>query len=155
MHDTVEDTSTSLYSISNFYGDKVAELVDGLSKVDQLVYKSFEEKTAENFRKMLLATAADARVILIKLADRLHNMQTLSALSEKKKRRISKETLEIFAPIAHRLGFNEVYRKLEDLCFANLYPRRYKVLNEAISKARGNRREIISELQKKNNQSYS
>ena len=98
---------------------------------------------------MLVATAADARVILIKLADRLHNMQTLSALSKEKKRRISKETLEIFAPIAHRLGFNEVYRKLEDLCFANLYPKRYKVLKEAISKARGNRREIISELQKK------
>ena len=110
LHDTVEDTATSLHNISNLYGDKVAELVDGLSKVDQLVYKSFEEKTAENFRKMLLATAADARVILIKLADRLHNMQTLSALSKKKKRRISKETLEIFAPIAHRLGFNEVYR---------------------------------------------
>ena len=149
LHDTVEDTATSLNSISNLYGDKVAELVDGLSKVDQLVYRSFEEKTAENFRKMLLATAADARVILIKLADRLHNMQTLSALSKKKKRRISKETLEIFAPIAHRLGFNELYRKLEDLCFKNLYPKRYKVLNEAISKAKGNRREIISELQKK------
>ncbi len=149
LHDTVEDTATSLQSISNFYGDKIAELVDGLSKVDRLVYKSYEEKTAENFRKMLLATAADARVILIKLADRLHNMQTLSALSEKKKRRISKETLEIFAPIAHRLGFNEVYRKLEDLCFANLYPKRYGVLNKAISKARGNRKEIITELQKK------
>ena len=94
LHDTVEDTATSLNSISNLYGDKVAELVDGLSKVDQLVYRSFEEKTAENFRKMLLATAADARVILIKLADRLHNMQTLSALSKKKKRRISKETLK-------------------------------------------------------------
>ena len=83
LHDTVEDTATSLHNISNLYGDKVAELVDGLSKVDQLVYRSFEEKTAENFRKMLLATAADARVILIKLADRLHNMQTLSALSKK------------------------------------------------------------------------
>ena len=98
MHDTVEDTATSLNSISNLYGDKVAELVDGLSKVDQLVYRSFEEKTAENFRKMLLATAADARVILIKLADRLHNMQTLSALSKKKRegfpKKLSKYSLQ-------------------------------------------------------------
>ena len=109
LHDTVEDTATSLNSISNLYGDKVAELVDGLSKVDQLVYRSFEEKTAENFRKMLLATAADARVILIKLADRLHNMQTLSALSKKKRegfpKKLSKYSLQSLT-----VGFNEVYR---------------------------------------------
>ena len=121
LHDTVEDTNTSLKQISSQFGGIVTELVDGLSKIDQLVFKDYEEAAAANFRKMLLATAADVRVILIKLADRLHNMRTLEALSKTQKKRIAKETLEVFAPIAYRLGFNELFRQLEDLCFCNLF----------------------------------
>ncbi len=151
LHDTVEDTSTSLLKISTNFGGTVTELVDGLSKIDKLVFRSYEEETAENFRKMLLATAADVRVILIKLADRLHNMTTLGALSLEKKKRISKETLEIFAPIAYRLGFNELFRKLEELCFKNLFPVRYKVLHNAMQAAKGNRKELITELKTKIN----
>ena len=149
LHDTVEDTRTSLKIISKTFGNKVTELVDGLSKIDKLVFESYEEKTAENFRKMLLATAADVRVILIKLADRLHNMQTLEALSKQKKIRIARETLDIFVPIAHRLGFNEVYLQLEDLCFSHLHPTRYKVLKKAVQQAHGNRKKVIVDLQKK------
>ncbi|OUV04140.1 MAG: hypothetical protein CBC42_00085 [Betaproteobacteria bacterium TMED82] len=155
LHDTVEDTKTSLKKLSNNFGGTVTELVDGLSKIDELVYMSYEEKAAENFRKMLLATAADVRVILIKLADRLHNMQTLSPLPNEKKKRISKETLEIFAPIAHRLGFNELFRKLEDLCFENLFPKRYHVLNKAMLAATGNRSGLVAELQLKINKYLS
>ena len=149
LHDTVEDTNTSLKQISNQFGGVVTELVDGLSKIDRLVFNNYEEAAAANFRKMLLATAADVRVILIKLADRLHNMRTLDALSKNQKKRIAKETLEVFAPIAYRLGFNELFRQLEDLCFSNLFPYRYMTLNKAMQTARGNRKEIIHELEKK------
>lgn len=149
LHDTVEDTNTSLKQISSQFGGVVTELVDGLSKIDQLVFNNYEEAAAANFRKMLLATAADVRVILIKLADRLHNMRTLNALSRSQKKRIAKETLEVFAPIAYRLGFNELFRQLEDLCFSNLFPYRYQTLHKAMQTARGNRKEIIHELEKK------
>ena len=149
LHDTVEDTNTSLKQISSQFGGVVTELVDGLSKIDQLVFNNYEEAAAANFRKMLLATAADVRVILIKLADRLHNMRTLNALSKSQKKRIAKETLEVFAPIAYRLGFNELFRQLEDLCFSNLFPYRYQTLHKAMQTARGNRKEIIHELEKK------
>ncbi len=149
LHDTVEDTNTSLKQISSQFGGVVTELVDGLSKIDQLVFNNYEEAAAANFRKMLLATAADVRVILIKLADRLHNMRTLNALSKSQKKRIAKETLEVFAPIAYRLGFNELFRQLEDLCFSNLFPYRYETLHKAMQTARGNRKEIIHELEKK------
>jgi RelA/SpoT family (p)ppGpp synthetase len=149
LHDTVEDTNTSLKQISNKFGGVVTELVDGLSKIDRLVFKDYEEAAAANFRKMLLATAADVRVILIKLADRLHNMRTLDALSKNQKKRIAKETIEVFAPIAYRLGFNELFRQLEDLCFSNLFPYRYETLHRAIQTARGNRKEIVHELEKR------
>lgn len=149
LHDTVEDTNTSLKQISDLFGGVVTELVDGLSKIDQLVFKNHEEAAAANFRKMLLATAADVRVILIKLADRLHNMRTLGALSKTQKKRIAKETLEVFAPIAYRLGFNELFRQFEDLCFSNLFPYRYATLHRAMLAARGNRKEIVRDLEKR------
>src|SRR5437868_1789756 len=143
LHDVTEDTSVTKDEISDTFGKPVAELVDGVSKLDKIEFQSAEHVQAENFRKMLLAMARDVRVILIKLADRLHNMRTLGAVPPAKRRRIARETMEIYAPIANRLGLNALYHELQELAFAHLYPVRYRVLAKATKAARGNRREMI------------
>lgn len=147
LHDVIEDTSVSKEEIAATFGEKVAELVDGVSKLAQLKFESRAEAQAENLRKMMLAMARDIRVILIKLADRLHNMRTLESVSRDKQRRIALETLEIYAPIANRLGMNNFRVEFEDLGFSYLYPVRYRVLKEAVRKARGNRKEIINSIE--------
>jgi GTP pyrophosphokinase len=146
LHDVVEDTHISKAEISERFGESVAELVDGVSKLDKIEFQTQEEAQAENFRKMLLAMARDVRVILIKLADRLHNMQTLEAMHPIKQRSIARETLEIYAPIAHRLGLNNIYQELQELGFRYFYPTRYKVLVKATKAARGNRREVVGKI---------
>jgi RelA/SpoT family (p)ppGpp synthetase len=143
LHDVTEDTSVTKDEISDTFGRPVAELVDGVSKLDKIEFQSAEDAQAENFRKMLLAMARDVRVMLIKLADRLHNMRTLGAVPPAKRRRIARETMEIYAPIANRLGLNTLYHELQELAFSHLYPTRYKVLAKATKAARGNRREMI------------
>jgi GTP diphosphokinase / guanosine-3',5'-bis(diphosphate) 3'-diphosphatase len=144
LHDVTEDTSVTKDEISDTFGRPVAELVDGVSKLDKIEFQSAEDAQAENFRKMLLAMARDVRVMLIKLADRLHNMRTLGAVPPAKRRRVARETMEIYAPIANRLGLNTLYHELQELAFSHLYPTRYKVLAKATKAARGNRREMIS-----------
>ena len=144
LHDVTEDTSVTKDEISDTFGKPVAELVDGVSKLDKMEFQSAEHVQAENFRKMLLAMARDVRVILIKLADRLHNMRTLGAVPPAKRRRIARETMEIYAPIANRLGLNALFHELQELAFAHLYPMRYRVLAKATKAARGNRREMIT-----------
>ncbi|MCX8016668.1 MAG: bifunctional (p)ppGpp synthetase/guanosine-3',5'-bis(diphosphate) 3'-pyrophosphohydrolase [Rhodocyclaceae bacterium] len=146
LHDVMEDTAITKAQIAQDFGKVTAELVDGVSKLDRIEHQSFEEAQAENFRKMLLAMAQDVRVILIKLADRLHNMRTLDAVRPEKRRRIAKETLEIYAPIANRLGLNTLYRELQELAFRNLHPLRYRVLAKAVKAARGNRREVVGKI---------
>ncbi|MDV6341867.1 bifunctional (p)ppGpp synthetase/guanosine-3',5'-bis(diphosphate) 3'-pyrophosphohydrolase [Nitrosomonas sp. Is35] len=146
LHDVVEDTNISKAEISERFGEPVAELVDGVSKLTKIEFQTQEEAQAENFRKMLLAMARDVRVILIKLADRLHNMQTLDVMLPAKQRRIARETLEIYAPIAHRLGLNNIYQELQELGFRHSYPLRYRVLQKATKAARGNRREVVSKI---------
>ncbi|HWV90078.1 MAG TPA: bifunctional (p)ppGpp synthetase/guanosine-3',5'-bis(diphosphate) 3'-pyrophosphohydrolase [Burkholderiales bacterium] len=143
LHDVTEDTSVTKDEISDTFGKPVAELVDGVSKLDRIEFQSAEDAQAENFRKMLLAMARDVRVMLIKLADRLHNMRTLGAVSPAKRRRVARETMEIYAPIANRLGLNTLYHELQELAFSHLYPTRYRVLAKATKAARGNRREMI------------
>ena len=147
LHDVLEDTYLDKATITEKFGEEVAELVDGVSKLDQIKFENRVEAQAENLRKMMLAMARDIRVILIKLADRLHNMRTLYALPTEKQRRIAKETLEIYVPIANRLGMNTFRLEFEDLGFSHLYPVRYRVLKEAVRKARGNRKEIIQGLE--------
>lgn len=147
LHDVVEDTHISNEEVAKIFGKAVAELVDGLSKLDKIEFQTKEDAQAENFRKMLLAMARDVRVILIKLADRLHNMRTLTSMSREKCERIARETMEIYAPIANRLGLNVIYQELEDLGFKYLYPKRYEVLSKAIKVARGNRREVVGKIQ--------
>src|SRR5262245_57262397 len=144
LHDVTEDTSVTKDEISDTFGKPVAELVDGVSKLDKIEFQSAEDAQAENFRKMLLAMARDVRVMLIKLADRLHNMRTLGAVPPAKRRRVARETIEIYAPIANRLGLNTLYHELQELAFSHLYPTRFKVLAKATKAARGNRREMIS-----------
>ncbi|HQR52299.1 MAG TPA: bifunctional (p)ppGpp synthetase/guanosine-3',5'-bis(diphosphate) 3'-pyrophosphohydrolase [Burkholderiales bacterium] len=146
LHDVMEDTSVTKGEISRKFGKNVAELVDGVSKLDRIEFATHEEHQAESFRKMLLAMARDVRVILIKLADRLHNMRTLSGLAPEKRRRIARETLDIYAPIANRLGLNSIYHELEDLSFKHLYPARYRVLSKAVKASRGNRREVVQKI---------
>ncbi|MBI3901516.1 MAG: bifunctional (p)ppGpp synthetase/guanosine-3',5'-bis(diphosphate) 3'-pyrophosphohydrolase [Nitrosomonadales bacterium] len=146
LHDVVEDTDITNEDISKKFGKPVADLVDGLSKLDKIEFETTEDAQAENFRKMLLAMARDVRVILIKLADRLHNMRTLGAMSREKIERIARETMEIYAPIANRLGLNAIYQELEDLGFKHLYPNRYSVLAKALKVARGNRREVVGKI---------
>jgi len=146
LHDVMEDTSVTKTEISRNFGKPVADLVDGVSKLDKIEFESHAEAQAENFRKMLLAMARDVRVILIKLADRLHNMRTLDAVESDKRRRIARETLEIYAPIANRLGLNSIYQELEDLALQHLYPDRFRVLAKAVKAARGNRREVVSKV---------
>jgi GTP diphosphokinase / guanosine-3',5'-bis(diphosphate) 3'-diphosphatase len=146
LHDVMEDTSVTKTEISRNFGKSVADLVDGVSKLDRIEFESHAEAQAENYRKMLLAMARDVRVILIKLADRLHNMRTLDAVGGDKQRRVARETLEIYAPIANRLGLNSIYHELEDLSYKHLYPDRYRVLAKAVKSARGNRREVVSKV---------
>src|SRR5512139_1272371 len=146
LHDVVEDTHTTKSEIARHYGKAVAELVDGVSKIDRIEFATLQHAQAENFRKMLLAMARDVRVILIKLADRLHNMRTLDAVHAEKQERIARETLEIYAPIANRLGLNTIYYELEDLGFRYLYPTRFRVLDKALKRARGNRRDAVGKL---------
>ncbi len=146
LHDVMEDTHISKAEIADRFGKTAAELVDGLSKLDKIEFRSHEEAQAENFRKMLLAMASDLRVILVKLADRLHNMRTLDFVRPAKRRRIANETLEIYAPIANRLGLNNLYRELQELSFEHKFPLRYRVLSRAIKAARGNRREVVGKV---------
>ena len=146
LHDVIEDQGIAKQELLEKFGDEVAELVDGLSKLDRLEFATKAQQQAESFRKMLLAMARDIRVILIKLADRLHNMRTLDAVAVTKRRRVAQETLDIYAPIAYRLGLNALYRELQDLCFQAIYPNRYHVLEKAVLAARGNRREVLSKI---------
>ena len=143
LHDVIEDTPTAKAEIADAFGVEVAQLVDGVSKLTQINFRSKAEAQAENFRKMVLAMSQDIRVILIKLADRLHNMRTIWVMPRSKRARIARETLEIYAPIAQRLGINSVRIELEDLGFAALYPMRYRVLKERVRRQRGTRRELL------------
>ncbi len=147
LHDVIEDTGISKKAIAKQFGDTVAELVDGVSKLTQIEFESHAEKQAENFQKMALAMANDLRVILVKLADRLHNMRTLGAMPPHKKRRIAKETLEIYAPIAHRLGMNDIRLEFEDRGFYAMHPLRASRLQAALKTARGNRKELVEQIQ--------
>ena len=147
MHDAIEDCGVTKPELIERFGAPVAELVDGLTKLEKLEFNTREENQAESFRKMLLAMARDVRVILIKLADRTHNMRTLSDAPREKWARISRETLDIYAPIAHRLGLNTTYRELQELSFQHLHPWRYATLTKALQKSRGRRRDIIKRVQ--------
>jgi guanosine-3',5'-bis(diphosphate) 3'-pyrophosphohydrolase len=147
LHDVMEDTSVTKAEISDTFGKPVADLVDGVSKLDKIEFQSAEDAQAENFRKMLLAMARDVRVILIKLADRLHNMRTLAAVAPAKRRRVARETMEIYAPIANRLGLNALFHELQELAFAHTHPMRYRVLSKATRAARGNRREVVGKIE--------
>ncbi|WP_319804048.1 RelA/SpoT family protein [Candidatus Nitrosacidococcus sp. I8] len=147
LHDVLEDTEASKQDLARCFGEEVAELVDGVSKLAQINTISREYAQADNIRKMLLAVTRDIRVILLKLADRLHNMRTLESLSRERRHRIAKETLEIYAPIANRLGIHNIRRELQDLGFRALYPLRYRVLEAAVKRNRGKNREIISTIQ--------
>ena len=148
LHDVVEDTPSTSDDIEQKFGSQVAKLVDGLSKLDKIHFENDTEAQAENFRKMLLAMSQDVRVILIKLADRLHNMQTLEPLKPSKRKQIAQETSDIYAPIANRLGLNSLYQELEDLSFQYIHPLRYKTILKAIIASRGNRKEIIEKTLK-------
>ncbi|MFZ9553082.1 MAG: RelA/SpoT family protein [Limnohabitans sp.] len=148
LHDAMEDCGITKHDLVDGFGLQVAELVDGLTKLDKLQFNTREEGQAESFRKMLLAMARDVRVILIKLADRSHNMRTLGDMPRAKWHRISSETLEIYAPIANRLGLNQCYRELQDLSFRYLMPWRHQVLNKAVMRARSRRRDLLQRVQK-------
>lgn len=148
LHDALEDCGVTKVELIERFGSPVAELVDGLTKLDKLHFNTREENQAESFRKMLLAMARDVRVILIKLADRSHNMRTLSDVPRSKWGRIASETLDIYAPIAHRLGLNQTYRELQDLSFRHLRPWRYAILSKAVTKARNRRRDLIQKVNK-------
>jgi GTP pyrophosphokinase len=146
LHDVVEDTEASLEQIRDTFGEDVALIVDGVSKLDQIQFRSRAEAQAESFRKMMLAMIEDLRVILVKLADRLHNMQTLGAMPAIKKKRIARETLDIYAPIANRLGINRLKVQLEDLGFKHLHPFRYRVLENALRKSKGSQKQILKRI---------
>ncbi|MEY3627611.1 MAG: putative pyrophosphokinae pyrophosphokinae, partial [Pseudomonadota bacterium] len=148
LHDAMEDCGITKHDLVDGFGLQVADLVDGLTKLDKLQFNTREEGQAESFRKMLLAMARDVRVILIKLADRSHNMRTLGDMPRAKWHRISSETLEIYAPIANRLGLNQCYRELQDLSFRYLMPWRHQVLNKAVMRARSRRRDLLQRVQK-------
>jgi GTP diphosphokinase / guanosine-3',5'-bis(diphosphate) 3'-diphosphatase len=146
LHDVIEDTPTAKAEIAEKFGTQVADLVDGVSKLDQIQFRSRAEAQAESFRKMLLAMVRDIRVIMVKLADRTHNMRTLGAMPPARRRAIARETLEIFAPIANRLGINSVKSELEELGFKSLYPGRYRIIEKALKKARGNQKQFIGKI---------
>ncbi|MBT3513043.1 MAG: bifunctional (p)ppGpp synthetase/guanosine-3',5'-bis(diphosphate) 3'-pyrophosphohydrolase [Nitrosomonadales bacterium] len=146
LHDVVEDTQVTLEDIATQFSPQVAKIVEGLSKLDKIHFNDATHAQAENFRKMLLAMSQDVRVILIKLADRLHNMQTLEHLKPEKRLRIAQETIDIYSPIANRLGLNRMYQELEDLAFRYIHPLRYKTIHKAILSARGNRKEVVGKI---------
>ena len=148
MHDAMEDCGISKAELIGRFGAPTADLVDGLTKLDRLQFSTREESQAESFRKMLLAMARDVRVILIKLADRLHNMRTMDAVAPDKRTRVARETLDIYAPIAHRLGLNQTYRELQELSFQHLQPWRQAALAKAVHRARGSRRDIVERIQR-------
>lgn len=147
LHDVLEDCGITKTELAERFGVTVADLVDGLTKLEKLEFETREQNQAESFRKMLLAMAKDVRVILVKLADRSHNMRTMGDMPRSKWRRISTETLDIYAPIAQRLGLNATYRELQDLAFRHLHPWRYEVLSKALQRARGRRRDLIARVQ--------
>ena len=147
LHDTLEDTSTTRAEIDQKFGTEIGELVEGLTKLNKLDLVSKQAAQAENLRKLLLAIASDVRVLLVKLADRLHNMRTMDAVLPAKRARVATETLDIYAPIAHRLGLNQTYRELQELSFANMQPWRQAALSKAVQKARGYRRDIVERIQ--------
>src|SRR3984885_4425391 len=151
LHDVIEDTPTPKDQLAERFGAAVAELVDGVTKLDQIKFKSRAEAQAESFRKMLLAMVRDLRVVLVKLADRTHNMRTLDAMAPPRRRAVARETLEIYAPIAERLGLYDLKLELEDLGFAALYPRRYHVLERALKRARGNQKEFLKKIEQQLN----
>jgi len=153
LHDVIEDTGVPKDHIAALFGEEVAELVDGVSKLDKIEFRSRAEAQAESFRKMLLAMVGDIRVILVKLADRTHNMRTLWIMPPEKRRRIARETLEIYAPIANRLGMNLIRLELEDLGFRCLHPYRYRVLERALKRAQGSHKQIIQKISKRFNES--
>ena len=146
LHDVIEDSGCTQTDLINQFGTKVAELVEGLTKLDKLEFQSHAEAQAESFRKMFMAMARDVRVILVKLADRTHNMHTLDAVPIEKRRRVALETMEIYAPIAHRLGLNLIYRDLQDISFKHSMPMRFRAIEKAVKKARGNRREMVDKI---------
>ncbi|AKO65198.1 guanosine-3',5'-bis(diphosphate) 3'-pyrophosphohydrolase [Methylophilales bacterium MBRSG12] len=146
LHDVVEDTQATLKEVESKFGKQVAKIVDGLSKLDKLNFNDVVEAQAENFRKMLLAMSSDIRVMIIKLCDRTHNMQTLGHLNEQKRKRIAQETVDIYAPIANRLGLNRIYQELENLCFKHIHPLRHQTITKAIASARGNRKEVVEKI---------
>jgi guanosine-3',5'-bis(diphosphate) 3'-pyrophosphohydrolase len=146
LHDVIEDTATAKDEIAERFGPEVAELVDGVSKLDQIQFRSRAEAQAESFRKMLLAMVRDIRVVMVKLADRTHNMRTLGAVPPAKRRTVARETLEIYAPIANRLGIHSVKLELEDLGFKALYPGRYRVIEKALKRARGNQKQFVGKI---------
>jgi RelA/SpoT family (p)ppGpp synthetase len=148
LHDVVEDTPSSSVEVEQRFGKEVAELVDGVTKLDQVQFKSRKEAQAESFRKMILAMVRDIRVIMVKLADRTHNMRTLSAMPPEKRRSVARETLDIYAPIANRLGIHSIKLELEDLGFRTLYPHRYGVIERELKRARGNQREFLPKIVK-------
>jgi len=147
LHDALEDCGVTKADLIAHFGAAVTELVDGLTKLDKLQFNTREEGQSESFRKMLLAMARDVRVILIKLADRTHNMRTLGSAPRSKWYRIASETLEIYAPIAHRLGLNQTYRELQDLSFRHLHPWRYATLEKAVARSRSRRRDMVQKVQ--------
>jgi len=155
MHDAMEDCGIPKSELIERFGAPTADLVDGLTKLDKLRFSTREESQAESFRKMLLAMARDVRVILIKLADRLHNMRTMEAMAANKRVRIAGETLDIYAPIAHRLGLNQTYRELQELSFQHLRPWRHAALSKAVQKARGYRRDVVERIQKEVEKSFA
>src|SRR5471030_1711617 len=155
MHDTIEDCGVTKPELIELFGAPTADLVDGLTKLDKLQFSTREDGQAESFRKMLLAMSRDVRVILIKLCDRLHNMRTMDAMAPAKRSRIARETIEIFAPIAHRLGLNQMYRELQDLSFRFMYPWRYAAVAKALERARGTRRDIVDRMRRDVEKSFA
>src|ERR1035438_9698612 len=145
LHDTVEDTSASIEEVSERFGEEIAAIVDGVTKLTGITFQSRDEAQAENYRKMMVAMATDVRVILIKLADRLHNMRTIEAMSKQKQLEKARETLEIYAPLAHRLGIHAIKWELEDLAFATLHPRKYQEIKGLVAQQRDEREHFVTE----------
>src|SRR5205814_1617887 len=145
LHDKVEDTSASIEEVTERFGDEVSSLVDGVTKLTGLTFQSRDEAQAENYRKMMVAMATDIRVILIKLADRLHNMRTIDALHKQKQIDKARETLDIYAPLAHRLGIHAIKWELEDLAFATLHPRKYQEIKGLVAQQRADREGFVSQ----------